>query len=497
MAMDVKAVNFYVLDVGQGSCNYVEIVDSADKVIHNMLIDLGTNSSQAIATKNVEWLRNKIKDRADPRIDVVIITHGDTDHYNLMLRLLPALNPAQTSRIGMVRYGGVAWRYQIGNVSLITELKKYCADVNGLSVSQTSYKWEFGKTPVWTPIWPSAPAATDPKLQLIIANTPHPKDPKDSTKKQKLNAEAVNTKSVVVGLEWDGYWMVGTGDATADTLSRINILFAIATLPKTFMLTVPHHGSRKTTYNLKAASNIPSPLSKLVVGTFLNIFKPKTVSVSAGEKNHHHPSMLLLNQFAGVTDQVTQYWSDPALAPLKRHFLTSWVDLPITALGITPAWPQKWLYSATQTSQNIYSTLYFKSLPYNQQYEKDDMAGKKRKKVVVYSRYFCPPVPGTEFSGDADQTGIPLGRNWTFTMTKTNIDVYSTENVARAMADKGELVASAAAPPPSATTAAGRELRAGRAAPPPGAARFAAPNPARPSIAEPAGPRLRSLKPIA
>lgn len=491
MPMDVKAVNFYVLDVGQGSCNYVEIVDSADKVIHNMLIDLGTNSSQAIATKNVEWLRNKIKDRADPRIDVVIITHGDTDHYNLMLRLLPALNPAQTTRIGMVRYGGVAWRYQIGKVSLINELKKYCADVNGLSASQTSYKWEFGKPQVWTPIWPPAPAATDPKLQLIIANTPHPKDPKDSAKKQKLNAEAVNTKSIVVGVEWDGYWMVGTGDATADTLSRINALLPLATLPTTFMLTVPHHGSRKTTYNLKAANNLPTPLASLIVGIFLNLFKPKTLSVSAGEKNHHHPSMLLLNQFASVTDQVTQYWSDPALAPLKRHFVTSWIDLPITGLGIAPAWPQKWLYCATQTSQNIYSTLYFKSDPYNRQYVKAKVAGK------FYSRYLCPPVPGAQFGGVADQTGVPLGRNWTFTMTKTNIDVTSTENVARAMADKGELVAAAVAPPPSATTAAGRELRMAFVPPPPGTARLvAAPHPARPSIAEPAGPRLRSLKPI-
>lgn len=492
--MDVKAVRFYVLDVGQGSCNYVEIVDSLDVVTHNMLIDLGTNSSQAIATKNVQWLRDQIQGRPNPRIDVIIITHGDTDHYNLMLRLLPALQPEDTSRIGMVRYGGVAWRYQIGKVSLIDELKKYCTDVNGLAVNQSSLTLHFGAPPTWNPIWPAAPDAADPKLQLILANTPHPKDPKDSTKKQKLNAEAVNTKSVVCAIEWEGWWMVGTGDATADTMSQINFQMGLApSLPPTFMLTVPHHGSRKTTYNLKAAKDLPKPVATKVVDDFLALFKPQTISVSAGEKRHHHPSMLMLTQFAKATNQVVQYWSDPALAPEKRHFLTSWIDLPILAPVVLPQWPMQWQYAATQTAQNIYSTLYFKSDPYNRSYVKAGVGG------AYFLRYICPPVFATQLPlAGADQIGIPMGRNWTFMITATQLNVTSKENVARALADKPELALAAGAPPLSAFTSAGRSARAALAAPAPGAARpTAPPRPATRSIAEPAGPRLRALRPIA
>jgi hypothetical protein len=314
---NVIEVRFHVLDVGQGACNYVEIIDDTGEVIHNMLIDLGTNSDQAIAADNIKWLNEQIKDRPDPRIDVLVITHGDTDHYNMMLKLLPALGPPGTERIGMVRYGGVPWRYKIGNTSLITELKKYCDDVGSFTPSETGYRIDDS----WEPIWPADPEDGDVRLQLIVANTPHPKDPASSAKQQKLNAEAVNTKSVVLGIEWDGYWMIATGDATATTVAEINEILEDneADLPTAFMLTLPHHGSRKTTYDLKVAAEEPGDEAREVVDTFLDIFKPMTMSISAGEKRHHHPSMLMVEQFSGHADDKHTFWDDPELGN-GRHY---------------------------------------------------------------------------------------------------------------------------------------------------------------------------------
>ena len=214
--MSINEVRFHVLDVGQGSCNYIEIVDGAGDVIHNVLIDLGTNSKQQIAADNLDWLIKRIENRADPRIDVVILTHGDTDHYNMMLKLLPALNPAAKTRIGMVRYGGTLLRYKIGNTWLIKLLAKYSADVDTFTPVASSYD-KIKKT--WTPIWSAKSGADEVKLQLIVANTPHPRD-------YKPTGESINTKSVVTAIEWDRYWMIASGDATATTLVQINDILA-------------------------------------------------------------------------------------------------------------------------------------------------------------------------------------------------------------------------------------------------------------------------------
>ncbi|HEY1618109.1 MAG TPA: MBL fold metallo-hydrolase [Streptosporangiaceae bacterium] len=424
--MSVAEVRMHVLDVGQGSCNYVEIVDDNEVVIHNMLIDLGTNSAQKIAADNLQWLIERIEDRDDPRIDVVILTHGDTDHYNMMLKLLPALNPADTERIGMVRYGGSSSRYNIGKTPLITALWNYCDDVSTFTPSQSSYDQA---TQTWTPVWPASPQTGDVKLQLIAANTPHPCDA------QKKNGEAINTKSVVTAIHWHNYWMIASGDATATTLAEVNDILTGVThddLPTAFLLTMPHHGSRKTTYDLRKAGDWPGDAAREVVDGFLETFRPMTMSVSAGEKHHHHPSMLMVEQFALYAYPHYTFWSDPALTQ-DRHFLTCWVDLPITGQGVTPAWPSGWLYNTTQTSLNVYSTLYFKSDPYNRKLAKKGGGS-------YYLRFQCPPLPATEFRDSVPQAGIPAGRNWHFYMG-TNVWVESTENAARAAATADFVIA--------------------------------------------------------
>lgn len=482
MPMDVKEVRFWVLDVGQGACNYVEIVDQSDVVIHNMLIDLGTNSSQAIATANIEWLKARISIRPDPRIDVLALTHGDNDHYNLMLRLLPALNPAQDTRIGMVRYGGVPWRYKIGATSLIDLLELYCTDVLGMTPVESSFDDENFE---WNPIWPEDPEEGDVKLQLIIANTPHPRDSTIQPKpKQRANAEAINSKSIVLGVEWDGHWCVGTGDATSTTIAAINELLVTEQpdeLPKCFMMTLPHHGSRKTTYDLTSAADLPTEEAVEVVAEFLEKFSPKTVSISADEKRHHHPSILMIEQFAGYTNQDVKYWSDPSLDN-NRHFLTAWMDKTITAPGILPAWPAAFQYATTQTGDNVFSTLYFDNPKYN--------AG-------GYPRYICPPIPAVP-SGAGTLLGPPRGRNWEFRMDEDALHVDSTANAHPAANRRAVFTAFRSAVPPRLSGAPPRRVQppATRGTPP----TFTCPpvmSVATHSLpGEPTGSRLRSLKAI-
>jgi len=441
----VSGVYFRVLDVGQGSCNLVRIYDDDEFLSHLLLIDLGTNSSQKIARDNLEWIREQIL--ANNRyLDALIVTHGDTDHYNMIAKILPALGPPTGHQIGMVRYGGPAWRYKRGQ--LITTLATYTQDIGSFTPSQTGYALDDG--PKWDPIWATGDDPDDVVLQLIIANTPHARDPVSMVKYQKMNAEAVNTKSVVLGVEWRNRWVVATGDATSTTLGAINGLLEdeLNPLPQNFMMTVPHHGSRKTTYDLKLASNIPDAAARYVVDTFLEKFEPLSFSISAGEKRHHHPSMYLIEQFADhLPSPQPPYWEDPELG-FDYHFITSGVDLKITDDYEDPSWPpgNRWLYATTQTEKNIYGTLYFKDAQYND----DD-----------YEKYIAPPLPAEpSYGGDAD--GIPLGRDWEFRMHEDGETLFSSENQARAAAAKASLANAAAPIPKGSLTAAGRGQRAAK-----------------------------------
>jgi hypothetical protein len=215
------------------------------------------------------------------------------------------------------------------------------------------------------------------------------------------------------------------------------------------MMTLPHHGSRKTTYDLVAANNIPSDDAREVVDDFLNTFDPFTMSISAGEKKHHHPSAYMIEQFAEHLDHdKAVYWSDPACQN-NRHFLTSWVDQAISANDVDPAWPARWQYATTQTRNAMFSTLYFKTQQYNA-YEAD--------------RYIFPPNDGDVIE-NAAVVVIPQGRNWLFSMDEDALNVDSEENPARAQAERADFMAAIAAPPSSVVTAAGRASRANLTAP--------------------------------
>jgi hypothetical protein len=397
--MDVAQIRFYVLDVGQGACNYIEIVDSHGAVTHNMLIDLGTSSAHAVATKNVDWLKDRIKNRPDPRINVMMLTHGDLDHYNLVSKLFPALNPKSTARIGLVRYGGTSWRYRAnkdvekGN-SLIKALEEYCANVHGFTGETTNYN-SVSKT--WTYLWPAAPAATDPKLAILVANVPHPADNTLVKGKGKnVNGVAVNTKSIIYGIGWAGRMLVGTGDATSYTFNTSNLHLAGAVFPPVPMMTMPHHGSRVTTYDLKLAEHDPGDEAIKIVDKFLKVFKPQSVTISANESGHFHPSLYVLNQFSKVTSD-TVLWQDPYIEN-DNHFVTAVVDMNIAALG-AKAWPSEWTYCTLQTDVNLYSTMYYVS--------------------DWVEPYRTPPVPADtpEVNDDVMVQDAPArGKNWLYTL---------------------------------------------------------------------------------
>jgi Metallo-beta-lactamase superfamily len=486
--MATARVNFYVLDVGQGSLNYVEVLDGNDKVTNNMIIDIGTDSSNTIAEANMEWLRKKIEGYTNPRIDVVVLTHGDTDHYNLILGLLPALKPADTGRIGMIRYGGDKEDYTVGSPLKI--LKAYCSDIKGFAPSSTGY--DSSDVDPWAdPIW----TAGGVELRLLVANLPVLSKAGKPTKKPRADARK-NTGSVIVGVYWDKYWYICTGDGTGTTLAGANDVFEGETgLPTTFLMTTPHHGSFKTTYNLSSTSATPSNIAIQVVDTFAGIFNPYTVSASAGEKNHHHASMFVVEQFSKYTKADRTYWRDDACGKDDRHFITTWADYHITAPAVTPPFPKYERYITTQTKKNVYTTHYFIDSPYNDTVSVPPSssathANKKAKTVLDYPyQYITPPEWAVKITSDSPAVGIPLGRNYTFYMTDKTIGMKSTTNSARTVMNSVAIVGAAA--PPSFVAAASRTWRASMTPQPPSPALPRA----RPSLVPDYHP-LKSLRAI-
>ncbi|MEI2384420.1 hypothetical protein [Breoghania sp. JC706] len=443
--MTVSGINFHVLDVGQGACNFVEILNEDGLVSHILLIDLGTVSTRVTAHDNIEWLKQQIEAN-NQYLDALIMTHGDNDHYNLIAKILPAFGPPDGNQIGMVRYGGPDWRYAAGK--LIGTLGLYTGNIGGFTPSQTGY--DPDEEEKWTPIWQTGPDADDVFLQLIIADVPHPHDPANlyTVKRPKMNGEAVNTKSVVMGLQWRNDWFVATGDATATTLGAVNDLLELETdpLPATLMMTMPHHGSRKTTYDLQKANNIPDFEARMVVGEFLDLFTPSSVSISADDKNFHHPSLYLTQQFSTKLNPATApLWEDPELGG-GYHFLTSWIDLAITPVFLEPRWPANWLYGTTKTAANVFCTYYFSSRQYNSE---------------NYGQYIAPPLPSYPTQDFEAQDDVPAGRNWQFSQDGHGFAVTSTPNPShRVRAAAGAGGGARSAPPRSTTTMAGRAIRA-------------------------------------
>jgi hypothetical protein len=470
--MPIASLRFHVLNVGQGACNFVEILDANNNVLHNILIDLGTASrSLTLSARNVEWLNDRIKNRADPRIDLVILTHGDFDHYGLITQLAPGLGqPANQARIGMVRYGNPSWRFNSkSRGDTIKWLKTYCNDVNGCESRYSGYdainkKWDY----LWTVPDPSLPVY----VGVVIVNVPHPEKGNldEDVIETAPNGEIVNGESLVSMISWNDRTFVATGDATGNTFKAINDHLLNVPMPTATMMTMPHHGSRRSTYDLDSARDDIGDEARKTVKDFVGIFKPRNLTVSANmHKGFLHPFVDVLNQFSEYLDPY-QLWVDPKTGDQKNHFLNAYYLAATTADG-EDAGPAIGNWATTETAKNIYSTRYFSNDRYNEGKLRStarkavktnndvDMlvvqasgvlahmfaplqlnATNKKKRgrdedetETYYPRYTYPPGPATILSKDDTKTisDIPEYHNWTFTIdSNSNITLAPTPDTA-------------------------------------------------------------------
>jgi len=377
--MATTIIKFQVLDVGQGTGNFIEIYDGGT-LTHTVLIDLGSERAKEEAGgPSVEYVVAKLKEMTQPTVDALLLSHSDSDHINLVPQLLDAFYPVGTAgkkkkdtlQVSYARYGGAYQRYSKRSATnLLARLEKYVPGTDEpepMGAGFTSFAKGKKSTPLIT--------VGGVKLYVWIANATETSalvpDTFRAGKRRAADPFAINTNSLVVVAEFGGVQFVATGDATGVTLSEANT-YATKEIRETFldtvfMCTLPHHGSFATTFNLQGAGDDADEKEELPrenLDKFAGNVNAETITGSAERvKRFKHPSAVVMSFFWGYLD-FHLFYRDPLLDD-DNHFYIAWFfpsdgfERDSAGSGMVEEWPLfEWWY-AVQTNDNIFTNFYY------------------------------------------------------------------------------------------------------------------------------------------
>ena len=220
-----------ICDVGQGDGMLVS------QGFSQMLVDVGLDDGKinnCLSKGMPFWDRN---------LEVVIITHGDSDHMGGLKHLLDT--------------------YKIRSIITTQAALQKVSEVVGnrvpVSLSWQGQHWEFGKMRSEV-LWPKKNVYFNPQIS-------------------KVTPGETNRQSLVFRLEinnQESIWFAGDADAfVEEQLVNSNLV------KETTYLKVGHHGSR-------TSSSEP----------FLTIVRPRQIWISVGKNNHYgHPSREVMDLF--------------------------------------------------------------------------------------------------------------------------------------------------------------------------------------------------------
>lgn len=244
-----------LVGVGQGDCIHVECGSGYD-----ILIDCGSTGGgdrEATATE-----LDRLIGPDDDTVEMVVVTHGDADHFNYIAPLASgARSVLGDRRVETVLLGGHPEHYgsQVGQ-RLVERIRQISPN-----------------DPVClTPNDPSPEDAPDPRFQCgdaavyILAAS--------ITGRASTDGHVKNTDSIVLLFDHPERWVMLTGDATHETeesiLERYSGEFLDVDVAK-----VPHHGALTSTVH----PNDPE-------WPWLPTLRPETALISVGHhEGHQHP----------------------------------------------------------------------------------------------------------------------------------------------------------------------------------------------------------------
>ena len=380
-------MRFCVMDVGQGSANYIELREDDNSLTAAAIVDIGSEQWKTAAGKpSAEWIADQLQTMTDgAELDTVILSHSDSDHVNLIPSLLQYFDTPSTKNpdlpvltVQQIIFGGDYAKYKKGrSENFLKQLVAYhpTYDDDILIELGDDYSSFDPAKKDWKPL-----AKIGGKIELwaLSANTTAEKIPASAYRKRKRPALpdggfATNTRSIVIAAIFGGKTIIATGDATGLTLAHCNEKLALQTvrdkLGVVYMVTLPHHGSDTTTYDLTGSSG-GSDAAKEVVTKFNDWTRANTISGSAGErKTFRHPSANVIVDFGKFMLGAPEF-IDPALTKTKQHFYTSYFfnrTLTVKPVGkkvpFSSKWPLfDWWYTARAT-KNVFTTDYDSEFP--------------------------------------------------------------------------------------------------------------------------------------
>lgn len=286
-------VKVHVLSCGQGMTNWIEYyADQKDDVPAALgLVDLGGLGVGRTAA--VDFIVARLKKHSKSRIDTVVISHQDSDHWNLIPHLFDQLGKQKiTLTTGVVWRGGLQWGVRatatVNRLGGISDDKQ----VHVFADNRCDYHGSKQNLPIWQ--------AGGARLLAMAANVGMTSTLPDMVR---------NGTSAVVAVEMGGHSIILPGDATWETMSFINQRVYGGTShgkPGTCIaMSVPHHGALRTAVQGYALGRQYPQMTTKMVTDFAKNISSRSVIASAGFQNtHHHPVTEIMEEFS------VKIWTD-------------------------------------------------------------------------------------------------------------------------------------------------------------------------------------------
>jgi beta-lactamase superfamily II metal-dependent hydrolase len=356
--MVISRVVTVVVDVGQGQCTFAVLFDG-NTIAHTLLFDCGSDKTSPSTPGNISSIADMLLKMNTPTIDLLVLSHSDSDHISLMKGLLDLIDDpvdlTKPRKLKILRlwYGGDAADFvkKTNAFDIIEYLRKYYKPIiSWPDFNQSQYDnslHDFKAPAMW--VSPDNTVFVSMLIGNVVDSKPGKFKHTTFPKNKKGESPDKNGVSIVCALVHAGCSLIICGDATNRSMAWINYYFEPDIFPKTvLMLTLPHHGSRAT--SLPGSQNAIT-----VVENFATVANARTITASAFD-DFGHPSIELMNYFTPIT------WPKAVLKDIRvtdnSHFAVCNVDLDLklsTQVNLKQA-----NYLTLTSEKNVFTTYYFK-----------------------------------------------------------------------------------------------------------------------------------------